>query len=81
MTVRTIQAGDKCGKCKSAEGELRACSFCSGAFHDTAMCLGEQRQPDASLTHQAFPWCCPKCFAKGKAVLEKALLGNNKRKR
>ena len=77
----------KCATCKSAEGELRACSFCkSGIFHDTAACLGEQRCPEASLSHKAFPWCCPKCFKKGKAALDKWLLapqqaGGQKRNR
>ena len=46
-----------------------------GVFHDTHECLGEQRGPETSLTHQAFPWACPKCFKKGKAALEKTLLG------
>ena len=65
----------KCATCKSAEGELRACSFCkSGIYHDTAACLGEQCGPEASLAHKSFPWCCPKCFKKGKAALEKVLL-------
>ena len=65
----------KCIKCKSAEGELRACSFCkSGIYHNTAECLGEERGPETSLTYKSFPWCCPKCFKKGKAVLDKTLL-------
>ena len=65
---------------------LRACSFCkSGIYHDTAECLGEVRGPEASFTHKAFPWCCPKCFKRGKAALEKQLLApvhttGNKRK-
>ena len=46
-----------------------------GVFHNTPECLGEQRGPETSLTHQAFPWVCPKCFKKGKAALEKTLLG------
>ena len=75
LTARAVPAGARCGTCKSAEGELRACSFCSfGVFHDTAACLGEQRAPETSLTHNAFPWCCPRCFKKGKAALEKTLL-------
>jgi len=41
----------------------------------TPECLGEQHSPETSLTHQAFPWACPKCFKKGKAALEKTLLG------
>ena len=65
---------DMCAKCKSAEGELRACSFCkSGIYHDTAACLGEERGPEASLLHKGFPWCCPKCFKKGVGALEKKL--------
>jgi hypothetical protein len=61
---------------KSAEGELRACSFCkSGIYHDNANCLGEQRVSEASLTYKSFPWCCPKCFQRGKVALEKTLLG------
>jgi hypothetical protein len=52
-----------------------ACSFCkSGIYHDTAACLGEERCAEASLSHKAFPWCCPKCFKKGKAALDKQLL-------
>ena len=38
------------------------------------------RVPEASLAHQAFPWCCPKCFKKGKAALEKMLLSKDKDK-
>ena len=38
-------------------------------------CLGEQRGPETSLAHPAFPWACPKCVKKGKAALEKTLLG------
>ena len=50
-------------------------SFCkSGIFHNTAACLGEERCAEASLSHKAFPWCCPKCFKKGKAALDKQLL-------
>ena len=65
----------KCLQCKSAEGELRVCSFCkSGIYHNTAACLGEERGPEASLAHKSFPWCCPKCFKRGKAALEKVLL-------
>jgi len=75
----------KCLTCKSAEGELRACSFCkSGIYHDNANCLGEQRASEASLTYKSFPWCCPKCFQRGKVALEKILLGpsqTNKRGR
>ena len=41
----------------------------------TPECLGEQRGPETSLAHPAFPWACPKCFKKGKAALEKMLLG------
>ena len=52
-----------------------------GVFHDTPECLGEQCSPETSLTHQAFPWACPKCFKKGKAVLETTLLGPAKKKR
>ena len=64
-----------CFKCKSAEGELRACSFCkTGIYHDTAECLGEERGPETSLAYKSFPWCCPKCFKKGTAALEKTLL-------
>ena len=37
-------------------------------------CLGEARVPKASLAHKAFPWCCPKCFKKGTAALQKMLL-------
>ena len=76
FTARALPAGAKCGKCKSAEGELRTCSFCMfSVFHDTPECLGEQRRPETSLAHPAFPWACPKCFKKGKAALEKTLLG------
>ena len=82
FVARTVPARAKCGKCKSAEGELRACSFCMfGVFHDTPECLGEQRGPESSLKHQAFPWCCPKCFKKGKTALEKTLLGPPPKKR
>ena len=31
-------------------------------------------EPEVSLTHKSFPWCCPKCFKKGKTALEKQLL-------
>ena len=80
--ARTVPAVAKCAKCKSSEGELRACSFCkTGIYHDTAECLGEERGPEASLTHKSFPWCCPKCFKKGKSVLEKTLLAGNGKKR
>jgi hypothetical protein len=73
--ARVLPTPAKCATCKSAEGELRACSFCkSGIYHNTAACLGEERGPEASLTHKSFPWCCPKCFKKGKAALEKVLL-------
>ena len=75
LTARTLPTPAKCLTCKSAEGELRACSFCkSGIYHDTAECLGEERGSEASLTYKIFPWCCPKCFKKGKAALEKTLL-------
>ena len=75
LTARALPAVAKCATCKSAEGELRACSFCkSGIYHNTAACLGEESCPGASLLHKAFPWCCPKCFKKGKAVLDKQLL-------
>ena len=75
LTARAVPAGARCSTCKSAEGELRACSFCAFAvFHDTVACLGEQRVQEASLTHNSFPWCCPRCFKKGKAALEKTLL-------
>ena len=51
---------------------MRACSFCKGGiYHDTAACLGEERGPEASHAHGSCPWCCPKCFKKGKAALEK----------
>ena len=34
--ARTVPAVAKCAKCKSSEGELRACSFCkTGIYHDT----------------------------------------------
>ena len=36
-------------------------------------CLGEQRGPEPSFKHKSFPWCCPKCFQKGKAALSKHL--------
>ena len=66
-TARSATAGAKCAKCKSAAGELRACSFCKGGiYHDTPACLGEQRGPEASFKHKSFPWCCPKCFQKGR---------------
>ena len=75
FTARGLPPLAKCAKCKSAEGELRACSFCkSGIYHDTAECLGEARVPKASLAHKAFPWCCPKCFKKGTVALQKMLL-------
>ena len=73
-TARSATAGAKCAKCKSAAGELRACSFCkAGIYHDTPACIGEQRGPEASFKHKSFPWCCPKCFRKGKAALSKHL--------
>ena len=73
--ARVLPTPAKCLTCKSAEGELRVCSFCkSGIYHNTAACLGEERGPEASLTHKSFPWCCPKCFKKGKAALEKMLV-------
>ena len=66
----------KCVTCKSSEGELRACSFCkSGIYHNTLACLAVERSPATSLMHKAFPWCCPKCFKKGKLALDKTLLG------
>ena len=73
LTARPVPAVAKCKTCKSAEGALRACSFCKGILHDTTECLGEERRPEASLTHKSFPWCCPKCFTKGEAALGKAL--------
>ena len=73
-TARSATAGANCAKCKSAAGELRACSFCkAGIYHDTPACLGEQRGPEPSFKHKSFPWCCPKCFQKGKAALSKHL--------
>ena len=49
-TARSATAGAKCAKCKSAAGELRACSFCkAGIYHDTPACLGEQRGPEPSF--------------------------------
>jgi len=73
--ARMLPTPAKCLTCKSAEGELRACSFCkSGIYHDTAACLGEERGPEASLAHKSFPWCCPKCLKRGKAALEKMLV-------
>ena len=82
LTARAVPASAKCGKCKSAEGELRACSFCVfGVFHDTPECLGEQRPPSSSYSHKAFPWCCPKCFKKGNTLLETTLLGPSLKKR
>ena len=73
-TARTVPNATKCATCKSGEGLLRACSFCkNGIYHDTAACLGEERVPEASLSHKAFPWCCPKCFKKGKTALESKL--------
>jgi hypothetical protein len=75
LMARTLPTPAKCLTCKSAEGELRACSFCkSGIYHDNANCLGEQRASEASLTYKSFPWCCPKCFQRGKVALEKILL-------
>lgn len=72
--ARALPAVAKCIQCKSSEGELRACSFCkSGIYHDTAACLGVEREAEASLTHRAFPWCCPKCFKKGAKALESML--------
>ena len=66
----------KCVTCKSSEGELRACSFCkSGIYHNTLACLAVERSPATSLMHKAFPWCCPKCFKKGKLALDKMLPG------
>ena len=74
-TARAVPNGAMCATCKSVEGELRACSFCKrGVYHDTATCLGEERGPEASISHKAFPWCCPKCFKKGKTALEKKVL-------
>ena len=75
IAARPLPSPAKCVVCKSAEGDLRACSFCkSGIYHDTAACLGEERPSSASLTHASFPWCCPKCFKKGVAALEQKLL-------
>ena len=71
--ARPLPAVAKCRTCKSAEGELRACSFCKGVYHDTAACLGLERVAEASHTHKSFPWCCPKCFQRGKAALDKVL--------
>ena len=73
--ARVLPAVAKCAKCKSAEGELRACSFCkSGIYHDTPGCLGEDRAPEASLSHKGFPWCCPRCFNKGVKALGAKIL-------
>ena len=75
LCARPLPAGAKCAKCKSAEGALRACSFCKGGiYHDTAACLGEERGSEASHAHQSFPWCCPKCFKKGATALGKSLV-------
>ena len=82
LMARALPTPAKCLMCKSVEGELRACSFCkSGIYHDTAECLGEERGSEASLTYKSFPWCCPKCFKKGKAALEKMLLAPSQPKR
>ena len=43
--------------------------------------LAEERGSEASLTYKSFPWCCPKCFKKGKAALEKMLLAPSQPKR
>ena len=73
--ARVLPAVAKCVGCKSSEGELRACSFCkSGVYHDTAGCLKEVRAPAASLVYKGFPWCCPKCFAKGVKALGAKIL-------
>ena len=38
LMARTLPTPAKCLACKSAEGELRACSFCkSGIYHDNAI--------------------------------------------
>ena len=80
LKARALPMRAKCLKCKSAEGELCVCSFCkSGIYHNTVACLGEQRW--SVIDHQSFPWCCPKCFKKGKAVLEKTLLAPTQPKR
>ena len=74
LCARPLPAGAKCAKCKSAEGALRACSFCKGIYHNTAACLGEERGPEASHAHGSSPWCCPKCFKKRATALGKSLV-------
>ena len=75
ITARSVPLGAKCSTCKSAEGDLRACSFCkAGIYHDTQECLQDARTKYASLTSKCYPWCCPKCFKKGTAALAKTLI-------
>ena len=68
----------KCAKCKDGAGELRACSFCAAVYHDTAECLGQTRGAAASYMSELYPWCCPKCFEKGKAAWAKKKLDKSK---
>lgn len=53
-----------------------SCFVCSACeiFPEVDPLLGEECCQEASLSHKAFSWCCPKCFRKGKAVLNKQLL-------
>ena len=66
LTARPVPAVAKCGKCKSAEGTLRACSFCKGVYHDTAECLGEERGPERGVARaQKFPVLLPQVLQEG----------------
>ena len=40
----------------------------------SAVFIAGINQAEASLKHAALPWCCPKCFNKGKAALSNSLL-------
>ena len=69
--ARELPANAKCKQCKSAEGELRACSFCPAVLHDTAVCLpaGDAECGLAhGLTHEAFlPVVLPQVLCQARA--------------
>ena len=66
-------ATGKCKKCKQG-GELLACSFCTGVYHNCDACLGEAKLSDELAASACFPWACPACFKKGIASVQRTVL-------
>lgn len=66
-------ATGKCKKCKQG-GELLACSFCTGVYHNCDACLGEAKLSDELAASACFPWACPACFKKGITSVQRTVL-------